>query len=328
MVRTDLLRAKSLHAEAAYLHDLRRVSQSKAHEEQKQKVVQEKERLFWREAVRGKEFPQHTESAPPTSAASVQVLDRMWRAHSQLKDAFGQHRSVQRALHDSLSRLASSKRCCEVVQTMVDKAQLLQQARAESRLSDEIADLAGVLRRINTAVDDTGAIPVDVASELSAPVQASTPRGDTGTAAFTPLLGAAMPTRPPLRSVDQPIAPTNSGVVRSVESVSGAVQVQSAEVHKGAQGLSLRVTCAIGNQGTLGMSLMKAEGGGIKVMLDSSGSRVASSITHDKGILQSRLQSLGIKISSIEVGRPDAVDAYAGRTGRRVRREDDEERIA
>ena len=76
------------------------------------------------------------------------------------------------------------------------------------------------------------------------------------------------------------------------------------------------------------MSLMKADGGGIKVMLDPTGSRVASGIAHDKGILQARLQALGIKVSAIEVASPEGVESSLGRAGRRVRRDDDEERIA
>ena len=307
MVRSELLRAKSLHAEVAYLRDLQRVGDAKRNEEKHNSILRDKEHRFWKEAVKGQPANAGLQTTAPSHMQTTAQLERMHQAHSQLKAAHRTHESATQKLNEGLATLSTSQKRIEILEKLVAKAQLIKANQVESRLSEEVADLVTTSRtvmnlraRLGAEAEPRHAPPLgEVGGEGGALVgQTATPgqlllsMGPQGGAAGQPTL----PTIIPSASVQAPAAPSTPVSV-------GQVGISNVAFSQGQNEPTLSLTCALGTQGTVGLRVSKAEtGGGLKVIIDPSASGLASGVLRERSAIQSRLQAMGIKVSTIELG--------------------------
>lgn len=351
MVRSELLRAKSLHAEVAYLRDLKRVGDAKRTEEQKNLQLREKERKFWAEATRnknplsvpGQQDNSHV-SAPSTMQAAAQ-LDRMRRAHSQLQEAHKTHADAANNLKKDLATLSTSQKRVEVLEKLLAKAQRVRANQVESRLSEEVADLVTTsqtvmkLRGLRSAEaealgqvalgdvspadglpSDRGSMKPDLAVVAGAPLAISslTPSLQQGGVS----LPSPQPSQAPLLVASSPLSPP-IGIARAPSPAQIGITNISCTTTQSQPSLSL--SCSLGNRGTVGLQITKAESGGLKVLIDPSVGTLASGVLREKGAIQSRLQAMGIKVSTIDIGVAGDSPGMMKRAKRSVMNEDEDE---
>jgi hypothetical protein len=356
MVRTELLRAKSLHAEVHYLKDLQKVGDIKRHHDQQSKAVKEKENQFWKEAVksRGKISDGHAAS-PRTAEQTVNQLDRMWRAHSQLKEAHQKRESSAKRLQEGLATLSTSKQRIESLQKLVSKAEKLRANRLESRISEEVAELVGTTRAIaglrgkleegliqappsnpsatnqpsqlqkTPLLQDLGPelgrdLTTDQGPGQSQPDQASLLRLPNANVAQSATIQ-------PQPTQALPVLRSESLATRSVEAPA-PLHVSNVEFQRNEHHSSLTISASVGMGSPVNLVITKGDSSGLKVLVDPGISGLAGQLSRDKGMLASRLQALGIKVTSLEVGPADDSPQQARRNSRKLLTDPDEELIA
>lgn len=322
MVRTDLLRAKSLHAEVGYLRDLQRVGEAKRQEQSDKLHCKEKEKAFWKEAVKARGLTSDAKVAgTPNNAQAAANLDRIWRAHSQLKEAHRKHESSAKTLQADLQVLSGSKKRIELLQGMVAKAERARANQIESRLSEEVAELASTAKAISNLrrpTTEKGDIKLD--DPISNTLRSELAASDKAREATQAALAATMP---------QPVSAAsniaNLTPIKGVEPLraTGAVDIQNVTFHRGDNQAALSLQCALGNHGTVGVSIVKGDNAGLKVVVDPGSGVTASALLKDRAAIQSRLGALGIKVASIEVGQSDPMP-LGNRNGSRKLSKDDE----
>jgi hypothetical protein len=338
MVRSELLRAKSLHAEVAYLRDLKRVGDAKRHEEQQSQALREKERKFWAEAVKGKN-PLNTSTAPagqnPATAmqASAQ-LERIHRAHSQLKEAHRTHSDAAKTLKDGLATLSSSQKRVEILEKLLAKAQRIRANQVESRLSEEVADLVTTSRTVMNLRNMRSAEAEprdDVLTSQSWRAESQGLDGDSiAQRVQSNTLASVVPTPAQTSPVAQQLPPatmhsvSNLGSTHSTSAPS-QIGISNVTVRSTQSQPSIALTCTLPRSGSFGLQLTKAEGGGIKVLIDPSVGSIASGVLRDKGAIQSRLQAMGIKVTEIDIGVSDEAAGIMKRTKRALASEEEDE---
>jgi hypothetical protein len=322
MVRSELLRAKSLHAEVAYLRDLKRVGDAKRVADHHNQVFGEKERKFWSEAIKAKVAPPgpaagqvppaggnqgFTEVAAQLTEVAAQ-LDRMRRAHSQLQQAQRSQQTANKTLHEGLMTLSASQKRVEVLEALLSKSQRIRANQVESRLSEDVADLVTTSRTVfrlrasrsaDAQVDkpsslEDGVFKLDTTSQpgnvTSQPSYTNQPLSPTIQNQITPPLQTSQ------TQIAQPIAALHQ------PSRANEVGISHVAFTREQGQTSLALSCAISGRGTVHLQVTKAGKGGLKVLIDPSVGAVASGVLRDKHSIQSRLQAMGIKISTIEVG--------------------------
>jgi hypothetical protein len=271
MVRSELLRAKSLHAEVAYLRDLKQVSDAKRAADQHNNLRIDKERQFWTEALKAKAPSAHSSTAQIPVSSNVQSfkqladqLERMHRAHSQLQQAHKSQQAAAKNLHEGLVTLSGSQKRVEVLEALLVKAKRTRANQVESQLSEDLADLVSTAK---TVLD----------------FRAS--RSTTNTTSNAPQI---QPTK-------------NAGPLYQPQVVN-QIGISNVAFTRDQGQPSLSLACAIAGGGSVNLQITKADKGGLKVVIDPSIGSVASGLIRDKLSIQSRLQAIGIKVSAIEVG--------------------------
>lgn len=328
MVRSELLRAKSLHAEVAYLRDLKRVGEAKRTEEQKNLQLREKERKFWAEATRGKApisitgQPHVSTAAPATTMQAAAQLDRMRRAHSQLQEAHKTHADAANQLKEGLATLSSSQKRVEVLEKLLAKAQRIRANQVESRLSEEVADLVTTSRTVMNLRNSRSVEAEAIGRECSGDVSMAdgqvfdrgATRSDSWAAAAS--LSTSTPLTPPQQQVmvqlpsPQPLQtapgigfnPVSNSISISRPTPMAQIGITNVAFTTTQNQPSLSLTCSLANRGTVGLQITKAENGGLKVLIDPSVGTLASGVLREKGAIQSRLQAMGIKVTEIDIG--------------------------
>ncbi len=296
MVRPELLRAASIHAEVAYLRDLKHVGDAKRVADQHKAALGDKERRFWAEAIKAQVPP--TQAAldlrrqidqPQGSRQFTAQLNRMHSAHSHLRQAYRSQQTAAKHLSDGLNTLAESKKRVEILASLVAKAQRIRANQVESRLSDDTIDLVTTSRTL--------------------------------------LHSRAAPASMHAQTAQMFVAQPHAGHTQ----ISGVNQVGISHVtfSRGQGQPKLSLSCAIVGRGALNLEVTRGEKGAVKVLIDPSVSSLASGILRDKYSIQSRLQALGIKVATIEVGTTNDSAGAPKRTKRsQVQEEEDEGIIA
>lgn len=334
MVRADLLRAKSIQAEVSYLTEIKRLGDVKRQEQQLGAIAQKKERQFWNEAVRA--AAPNKEGAPSMGANAAASAERMWNAHGQLKDAHVRHAATNQKLQEGLVQVSLSSKRVEILQTLLTKASRQRAQRIESRSSEEITDLAVALKSMRS---EGGGASLSKVTSKRPPVDEAVEGLERGSESKVETRSSFGGTIDPMSTrLAAPMAPAITPVVDSapVMKVEALSQPQPVEVHalecsNGAKVSQLSIQCSLGANGPVTLSLVKREGEGLKVVIDPSASGLAGQISRDKSVIQSRLQAMGIKVSSLEVGQSDAADpnrAGMRRGSRRLFEDDDETTFA
>jgi len=345
MVRSELLRAKSLHAEVAYLRDLKRVGDAKRVADHHNQVFGEKERQFWAEAIKAKVPPPgpaagqvppaggnqgFTEVAAQLTEVAAQ-LDRMRRAHSQLQQAHRSQQAATKNLNEGLMTLSGSQKRVEVLEALLAKAQRIRANQVESRLSEDVAELVTTSRtvlelRASRAAD----APVDKLSSLEDGIFKLDTTSQLGNVASQPSY-TNQPLIPAIQSqITPPLQVSQVQIAQPIAALHQPSRANELGISHVAftreQGQpSLALSCAISGRGTVHLQVTKAEKGGLKVVIDPSVGAVASGVLRDKHSIQSRLQAMGIKVSTIEVGVTGDATGAPRRTKRSQFNEEDDE---
>lgn len=338
MVRSELLRATSLHAEVAYLRDLKKVGDAKRIADQHGAVLQEQERRFWAEAIKGKAPLRATPSphvgTPQADHARVQ-LERMHRAHSELQEAHQTHQKAVQSLQEGLVSLSGSKKKIEVLEKLLAKAQRLQANRNESRFSDEVADLVNTSQavlnvRVTRSIEGE-ATPRLVAGEICEPIRLA---ADTVCAA-TPVSTAATCVSPaslqpiPLHPTPHTLPPIQFTPPATATTRCEPITISHLSYSTTGRQPQLSLSCSLGSRGTVGLQILRSESGGLKVFIDPTMSTVSSGVIRDKLSIQARLQAVGIKVNSIEIAPADDTTGTAKGTKRaRLHEDEDEDAIS
>lgn len=292
MVRPELLRAKSLHAEVTYLRDLKQVGDAKVAADQHSRKLVEKEQHFWAEALKARipasnavveNLPATVNLQSPTQFTAQ--LERMHRAHSQLKHSHRSHKTAVTHLNETLTTLSGSQKRVEIVEAFVAKARRIRSNRFESRLSEDVAELVTTCRSILALRASAAPLNLQNSQKL-----------------LTQPLGA-------LPQSDHPNKFEISQVALSID--------------HGQPKLSL--SCAIAGRGAVNLQVTKAETGGVSVLIDPSVVGVALGVLKDRRSIQLRLQALGINVSMIEVGASGDSPGVHKRAKSSQRQEEEEE---
>jgi hypothetical protein len=340
MVRTELLRAKSLHAEVHYLQDLKRVGEVKRLHDQQSKTVREKENQFWKEAIKGQKHPsaQAASPEPRTVQQTATQIERMWKAHGQLKEAHQKRETSAQKLQEGLTTLSNSKQRIDSLQKLVSKAEKIRANRLESRMSEEVAELVGTTRAIAAlkgGFEERGVNPSlsEAAKPPTTPVSLLVPMDDSLIPPASVIQKGieaphAQPTQPVSFVPPTKVELSASRAAELSAPASPALQIQTVQFEKHETHAALTVNASMGSASPVRMVITKGEGNGLKVLVDPGVGTLAGTLTRDKSIIQSRLQALGIKVSSLEVGSADTSPQQARRNSRKHTTDQDEELIA
>jgi hypothetical protein len=76
------------------------------------------------------------------------------------------------------------------------------------------------------------------------------------------------------------------------------------------------------------MSLVKEQSGNLTVRLDPGLGALLPTLLRERSQIQAKLQSMGLKVTTIDVSGPDSTTLSLSRQSRRARMEDDEDIIA
>lgn len=321
MVRVEHLRAKSLQAEVAYLKDLKRVGDFKRIESESRATLHATERNFWSEAVKAqiKEDSRGAAKQPPPEIASFR-LERMRRAHDQHRRAANEHALDTQKLQSGIVELSTSQKRIELLEKLVAKASRARANRIESRLSEELEDLVASAARTGgpsgnrfspQAPHSTSRLPhpTDTRSDLTTE--------PSNTERKVPVQ-LQLPARPAMiPRVDQQ--------ERSLNPVSVVVRDVSAHSSEGRSSLAL--SCALGKSGTVGLALVRESTGALSVKLDPGIGGLVSTLLRERAHIQSKLQTMGLNITSLEIGSADGTNYSLSRRARRALTEADEDII-
>jgi hypothetical protein len=217
----------------------------------------------------------------------------------------------------------------------------------ESRMSEEVAELVTTSRAITTLkkgtlsgdsiserVQSGEALPPELTKDLEAQIDGNQqPFGQALQAAMAGVSNVApTPTAQITRTETSGIPAIQSAASpASISPASAAIapmQIQNVSFERSAAGASLSVSASFGTLGPVGMTISKSESGGFKVVVDPGANALAGQLVRDKTAIQSRLQALGIKVSSLEVAELESSPQQARRNSRRLSTDPDEELIA
>jgi hypothetical protein len=305
MVNSDLLRSKSIHAEVAYLRELKRVAQAKQIEAQQGLALRDKEQRFWREAVALKSIKRPPDSTTPVEPirhktnleASAQV-ERMRFAHSKLKEATRSYSAANTDLRSGMEALSNSQKKLDLIQGLIQKATRLRANQLEARLADEVVDLVNGSRAVRLNIDQ------------SRPKKTETPFNEGSKVDKEPFKDP-LPSQVPQGSIQTFISTQAPSGANSRICAGSAINTSSALPTFGLSDLackssageaSLSLKCSFGAGAAVGLSLSKSEGGAIKVLIDPSSCSFSTSLLRDRASITNRLQNLGLKVNAIEIG--------------------------
>lgn len=296
MFRSDILRAKTLKSEVAYLSDLKRVRESSGIEANLRSDLKRREKAFWAEAVGGKSslsnIPKAVKVNPEFGLQASAKLNRLRYAQDQLSKARQAHSQAATELNSSVAAAGLSRQRVEFLEKLIAKGKMLEAGRHESRIADDLAELVFTKRAMARQKN-----------EVAAPNQTEL----TGSMISRSSLGADN------KSVN---------VIRS-----RPVEISSVEFAKVNDTLTLSVKCSVGQRENIGITVARGDGGGLRIVIDSTWSRGGCKPILEREVLKARLSSLGLKISSIEVDLVGDSPSQNARS-KRIRSEGEDDEIA
>jgi len=281
-----MLRAKSLQAEVSYLTEMRGVREAQRLADAHKTVLAHREDRFWGEAVRQQVSGES--AVPAAGPAVVRGLDQLRQAFGKFQEAKLQGAAVAEALQQKIGIVARTQQRIDVLQALLAKSVRLHKSVQESRRADEIADVATIARSkrhergLGVLVEERQ-LPASGCELTGIPSQTIPPEAQP----------SAVPQLPPER------------FVAKVEVASPVLEVRSLEHTRESSQSSLSVTCSMGPLGSIGMRLVKRDGEGVHAILDPTVGAVAGRVVAEKAAIVTRLQGLGVKVSSLEVGVAD-----------------------
>jgi hypothetical protein len=248
----------------------------------------------------------------------------MWQAHSQLQSAAVKHSTTSQALQASINTVVASKKKIDLLTKLVAKATRARASKIESRIADDLTDLAASSRQS--------------ACLKSTPLQPAPPKRFTDT---------TRPEEPASREIPQPayaqptllssaLAPSNITQVTPVASLAqtpprttslGMIRVSEITSNSTEGATTLSFSCTLGRVGQVGLTLERRGNGTVAVRVDPGNAGILTSLLRERGNIQTRLQAMGIQIASLEVATSEGMSYSGGRGLRKTPRDDDEDII-
>lgn len=326
MVRSELLRAKSLHAEVAYLKDLQRVGEAKRREQHQSGVLKQRELQFWSEAISEK-LSRTTPTKPPSHQQVSFQLERMRQAHANLKSAHENYKGAAQSLQNGITKLSTSQKRIEILEQLLSKAQRMRANQVESRLSEDVADLVTTSRTISHV---RAHLQTSNAQEVLGTEECRhfTGIGDSDKPAFGRDL-TAMTGSSPSHSIHAPRT-----ILSPTDQMNAKVEGQSPHRNLEISNVTCTVTeqqprvslqCQLGNRGAIALHVTRAQAGGVKVLIDPSATTLGSGVLRERHTIQNRLQAMGINVKTIEIGSADDTSSALRHPKKSPRNEDDDE---
>jgi hypothetical protein len=270
MFRSDILRAKTIKSEVAYLSDLKRVRESSGIEANLRSDLKRREKAFWAEAVGAQSSPTNDSKAvkvnPEFGLQASAKLNRLRYAQDQLTKAKQAHSEAATELNSRVAAAGLSRQRVEFLEKLIAKGKMLEASKNESRMADDLAELV-FTKRAMARQKGEAAIPIQ-----TEPAGSKISHGNL--------------------AADNKLANTNR---------TAPVEISSVEFVKVNDTPTLTIKCSVGQSEKLGLSVAKGEGGGLHIVIESVWSRGGCKPIIEREVLKARLSSLGLKISSIEV---------------------------
>jgi hypothetical protein len=295
MVRVDNLRAKSLQAEVAYLNDLKRVGDYKRIEQQQRKVFERSQRTFWAESLKAQTPPFSGHGSVPSPAYLPNQLERMWQGHKQLQHASNEYTGTVGRLQSGIAQLASSQKRLELLEKLITKAFRAKAHQVESRLSDDLSELFATRRQ---GISVGRGIVQHVAPQESLSVRQDESILERPFSTSKAVL--AFPAIP-LNSISAKPTAAPAPETKAVSLAPPSLNVSEVHVHAGQGCTTLSLSCSLRGVGTVGLALVRESNGNLTARLDPGTGGLAMQLLGERTKLHSRLQSLGLNVTSLEV---------------------------
>lgn len=285
----EILRAKSIQAEVAYRVEMKRTTEAHTAVASHKALVDRREQQVWREAIRQRGNAEPGGCAGRPASVGIERLDYALR---ELSNARAQHAASAQVLRQQLGVVAMSQTRRDLLQAMLAAFHRRSLNQRESRRADDVAELAATSRakicsaqrlsRAGGENENCDTQPVCVDSSVGRRVDSGAPLR------FASALWAI----PPGESTGALAAP---------------IEISSLCSEASGERVSLSVSCSIGGIGAVGLRVIKSESGeGVRALIDPNIGALAARIVADKGGVLARLQGLGIKLASIDIGVDDA----------------------
>lgn len=319
MTRVEHLRARSLQAQVAYVRNLERATTSSANERQCRNNLQQREARFWGEVTLAK-----TPGTQEDRSHTITATKRLWEESRVLEGAKTGHAAAKAQLESELRSLVTARSQSEQVLKLLAKARREHAHKLETRLSEELGELAVALRARSKHSASAGAKLGRNQAPGGARLESSEPRR----AQFSELRECTPQLTAPTHGLRPEAISTQTKVSALPVGGPSAVDVHDVTTHCDGQRSTLSLSCSLPGKGSIGLSLVRDSNGAIGVSVDPRASALGLSISRERTALLSRLQGLGIKISSIEVAADDAPSSSLSAGRKRQHREQDEELVA
>lgn len=303
MIRTEILRAKSLRSEISYLSDLKKAHQSAEIEAKKRADLDVSKRSLWSELSRVPSAPETSgkqadslKFAPEYGRPASAKLQRLHQAQEAMLVARKSHNEANETLNSQLAKTSISRERVSLLQKMIAKGEIDAKARVESKMSDELSELVVTNRVLRGCrVGGESMHSSNSGSQLNTN-GSSMHRSETVTG-----------------------CPSSN--------ISNTARIETVGFSNVGDLPTLSIKCSLGAQAPISLSVAKDKTGDLKVVIEQSAIRSALGIKTESEIIKARLGALGLKIASVEIAQLDSEGPKKGRARRHLEDNGDQDEI-
>jgi|GEM_PF-6753257 len=304
MIRTDVLRAKTLRSEILYLSDLKTARQYAETEAKKRADLDQSTKNLWSELSRVgsalRTSGAQTDSpkvSPEYGKVASTKLQRLQQSQEKMVIARRSHKEATADLSSQMARACSSRERITLLEKMIAKSEIQAKNRAESNVSDELSELIATNRAVRSLRIGGSECNSSNNSPQCTLVGTSTNKSETR-------LGE-LPTR-----------------------IDPSPRIDTVGFSNVADLPTLSIKCSLGPQAPLSLSIAKGKTGDLKVVIEQGSIRPTLGAKGESELLKARLSALGLKIGSIEWARSDSDGPKKGRAKRTVLEDGEQDEIA
>ena len=293
MQTSEILRAKALQAEVSYRVEMKQAGEAHSAVRTHKATVDSREQQVWRQVIR------HFDGAEAGARASRSVSIRNdWLHHAfrDLCDARAQHASSAQMLRHRLEVLSGAHQRRELIEGMIAAFNRRMVNTRGSRVADDIAEVASTSRAARGWMNAASSEDSESCHRLTRIEVSGTATQGRGDGPSTPPAYCMAPI------AESPLHYPAPMEVELIHTASSSEQV------------SVSVSCAVPGGGSVGLRVTKSDSGeGVRAIIDPSTGPLAARIVADKGSVVARLQALGVKLTSLDIGSDDVTNDGAAR---------------
>jgi hypothetical protein len=304
MIRTDVLRAKTLRSEILYLSDLKTARQYAETEAKKRADLDQSTKNLWSELSRVGSALQTSGAQTDSPKISHEYgkivsteLQRLQQAQEKMVIARRSHKEATADLSSQMARASSSRERITLLEKMIAKSEIQAKTRAESNVSDELSELIATNRAVRSL-----RIVGGESNSLNNSPQCTLVGTSTNKSETRP---GELPTR-----------------------IDPSPRIERVGFSNVADLPMLSIKCSLGHQAPLSLSIAKDRTGDLKVVIEQGFIRPTLGAKGESELLKARLSALGLKIGSIEWARSDSDGPKKGRAKRTVLEDGEQDEIA